>query len=133
MQTLDLDPKTGDYIMVNGQPQETNHLTVAAYIRLKAPRQGLRRRDGTPGGWMYAPDSKWGSNFWAKRGTRISTQQTTEIEQVAAIALQPLADDGRASQIDLSIVASAIGALGLKAVITETNDQSQVTIPSLGL
>ena len=90
-QTWDINPVTGDYVMVGGQPSQTNDLNVPAYIRLKAPRQGLRKRDGTPGGWMYAPDSKWGSNFWAKRGTRVAGSQITEMEQVAAVALQPIA------------------------------------------
>lgn len=132
-QTWDIDPRTKDYIMTGGQPQQTNHLTVAAYIRLKAPRQGLSKRDGTPGGWMYAPDSRWGSTFWAKRGTRVSGQGLTEMEQIAAVALQPIADDGRAKEITVSITGTARGILALGADIVETNDQSNLLIPSLGI
>lgn len=133
MQTWDLNPATGDYIMVNGAPQQTNHLTVPAYIRLKAPRQGLQKKNGEPSGWLYAPDTKWGSAFFAKVGTRVSSRAITELEQVAAVALQPMLDDGRASSITEQVLVTARGAFGFQANIVEVNDQSQVIIPSLGI
>lgn len=133
MQTWDLNPVTGDYINVGGRPQETNHLTVPAYVRLKAPRQGLKKKDGEPSGWMYAPDAKWGSTFFDKAGTRVSSRGITEMEQIAAVALQPLLDDGRAMRITEQVLVTSRGAFGFQASIEEVNDQSQVIIPSLGI
>lgn len=53
MQTWEVDPKTGDYVLVNGSPKETNSLKMAAYFRMRT------RRDQ----WLYAPDNKYGSKF----------------------------------------------------------------------
>lgn len=134
-QTWALDPKTGDYMIDDqGRPIETNDLTVAAYIRLKGPRVGTVKRDGSPGGWMYAPNAKWGSTFWTLKTQRSSAQDAAKIENIAAAALQPLADSGRAISIDVTTVFKSRTQQALQTVILETNGtQSQLELPSLGV
>lgn len=133
-QSWDIDPKIGDYIMVGGQPQETDSLTVPAYVRLKAPRLGLRKRNGEPGGWMYAPDNRWGSGFEALKGTRVSSRDTTTVESTAAIALQPIADNRRARSITVNALVFARGAVGLQADILDNGgQQDQLKLQGLGI
>jgi phage gp46-like protein len=134
-QSWDLDPKTGDYMIDDrGHPVETDSLRVPAYIRLKAPKQGAVRRDGSPGGWMYAPNPQWGSGYWTKAGSRSGIITPTQLENVAATALQPLLDSGRASAITVDLVATSRGTTSLKTAILETNGQeSQLLLPSLGV
>lgn len=133
-QSWDIDPKTGDYIMAGGQPVQTDSLRVPSYFRLKGHRKGFRQRDGTPGGWLYAPDKKWGSAFWTQVGTRISTRDTTKLETTAQQALQPLADTGRASKITLDVLGAGVGNISLRAKIVETNGNvDQLNMPSLGV
>jgi phage gp46-like protein len=89
MQDWNVDPKTGDYVMVNGAPQETDSLLPPAYRRLKTKR----------GKWLYAPDSKYGSNLYTikKLGNAISSGL---IDTTVVDALLPMITDGRAKTVD---------------------------------
>lgn len=123
MQTWLVNPATGDYIMQNGSPEETNELTMAAYFRLKVKRTQ----------WLYAPDSKYGSDFYLIK-KRASTSDPTQIENTAARALQPIADDGRAKQINIDTVASTRNNVGLEVDIAPKAGKVQtLQIPSLGI
>lgn len=88
-QDWDVDPSSGDYIMINGAPSETNSLLPPAYRRLKSKRKQ----------WLYAPDKTWGSNFYLvkKRGTAISSGL---LDTTAVDALLPMITDGRAKTVD---------------------------------
>lgn len=106
MQNWDLDPKTGDYVMEGGAPKETDSLNIPAYIRLKTPRLG----------WLYAPDTKYGSDFQTIK-KRQSVRDASHVETVAANALQPILDDGRAESILVNTEVVTRNAVGLKTEI----------------
>lgn len=117
------DPKSGDYTMNGGSPVQTDSLQVPAYYRLRIPRDG----------WMYAPDSKYGSLLHTLK-KRQTTKDSTQIETMAATALQPMADDGRAKQIDVQTVEVQRAAVGLKTVIIKANGKlDTLVLPTLGV
>ena len=123
MQNWKIDPKTGDYIMQGGAPAETDSLEIPAYIRLKVGR----------GQWLYAPDDKYGSDFYALQ-KRQTVRDASQLETIAANALQPIADDGRASQIDINARVLTRNGVGLEAEIVKANGQlDRLTLPSLGV
>lgn len=122
-QNWKIDPVTGDYVIASGAPIETNSLTVPAYVRLRAPR----------GGWLYAPDAEWGSNL-AKLKKRRSTGDASEIESTAAEALQPMADDGRASNIDITANFANRQAAGLDVKITDSQGETdELNLEKIGI
>lgn len=111
MQSWDIDPKTGDYILdAGGNPRQTDSLRVPAYFRLKARRTQ----------WLYAPNERWGADFYLLKKRR-STSDGSAVEAVAALALQPLIDDGRSEEIVIETTAVARQGIALKATITEAS------------
>lgn len=109
----EINPGTKDYVMESGSPVETGSLKIPAYFRLKVRR----------GAWMYAPDSEYGSDLHTIKKNR-SSQDASKIEAVAARALQPIADDGRAETIDVSVVEAARHGLGLKIDILDAQGET---------
>jgi len=120
-QGWNLDPITGDYVMVNGSPEQTNSLKLPAYYRLRTKRQT----------WLYAPDNNYGSDFFAIL-KRPSTNSNTRIEQIGARALQPMVDDGRAVEIEVETVENKRDATALKVTIIDASGQADV-LTFLGL
>lgn len=121
-QNWELDPKTGDYIMTGGAPAQTDSLRIPAYIRLKTPRLG----------WMYAPNTLYGSDFRALK-KRQTTRDVTSVENIAGRALQPIVDDGRSATMDINTTATARNSLGLQIHIVEASGkQDQLNLPSIG-
>jgi phage gp46-like protein len=108
----DLDPKTGDYIMQGGSPVETDSLRIPAYIRLK-----VRRAE-----WLYAPDDDYGSDFHLIK-KRKSTDDASNLEAIGARALQPIADDGRASLITVDTIAVSRHNVGLRTEIEDAGGE----------
>jgi phage gp46-like protein len=88
MQNWNIDPNKKDYVLERGSPQQTDSLTIPAYIRLKTRR----------GSYMYAPDDRFGSEFHLQKKRRTSVDNSS-VEDLAAAAVQPIVDDGRASEI----------------------------------
>jgi phage gp46-like protein len=85
-----VDPSTGDYQLEKGSPIKDESLQFPAYVRLKTVRKS----------WLYAPDDDYGSDIaLVRKQTRDSGQL---IESVGLRALQPIIDDGRASDISIS-------------------------------
>lgn len=122
-ESWDIDPTTGDYIMQNGAPSVTQNLSIPAYIRLKTKRTK----------WQYAPDSKYGSDFYLIK-KRSTTNDSNILEGVAAAALQPILDDGRASDIEVTTVAVALNGVGMDVDITDAQGQdNSFTLPGLGV
>lgn len=122
-QNWDFDPATGDYVMKGGTPVETDSLRVPAYIRLKTKRSQ----------WMYAPDKKYGSDFYTlvKRQTN---RDTTIIENTAARALQPIADDGRAARVDIENDVVARHGVGIKVrLIGAGGERENLNLTGLGV
>lgn len=112
-QNLELDPSTGDYVIVNGRPVEDNTLNTPSYIRLKASRNS----------WLFAPDDQWGSDFYLFH-VRHLIQNDQALLSVGARALQPLIDDGRASAVQITQDGSSDSAFQLTANVTQANSQT---------
>lgn len=79
-----LDPKTGDYVTVNGDAVQDTSLDVPIYIRLKTHRQG----------WLYAPDRFYGSTLF-KNQKHNTTVGKSAVENTIFKALTPIVNDGR--------------------------------------
>jgi phage gp46-like protein len=125
MQNWTFDPKTGDYVMSGGAPLQTNALLTPAYIRLKTRRTQ----------WMYAPDSKYGSDLHKIKNKKAAqNRQIASVEAAAARALQPMADDGRAQSITVDLAATQRGYIGLDIAILQSNGQVEtLNLPSIGV
>lgn len=122
-QNWDLNPSNGDYLQSGGAPVETDSLRIPAYIRLKTRRLG----------WMYAPDDKYGSNFWQVK-KRQTDRDTTAIENEAARAVQPIANDGRAQRIVVDFDAVSRHGVGVRLKITAANGlDDQLNLEGLGV
>lgn len=109
-----VDPKTGDYVSENGSPVPTEDLRVPAFYRLKIHRQG----------WMYAPDDKYGSDYYLLR-KRHSNADARTIETVGVRALQPIMDDARALDISVETKTQSRNGPGLEVVITDAQGEEQ--------
>lgn len=122
-QNWEIDPKTGDYVMEGGAPKQTDSLRIPAYVRLKTPRTQ----------WLYAPDERYGSDFYTIK-KRQTTRDASQIETVAANALQPIADDGRARSIEVEATQVARHGVGLETKIVEASGRlDNLSLPSLGV
>ena len=123
LQSWEIDPSTGDYIIQNGVPVPSSSLDYPAYYRVKTPRLQ----------WLYAPDTKYGSDFNTIQ-KNLTTKPPVLIENVAARALQPMVDDGRATNVDVTVTQLARSGVSLQLDITTAQAQtSTFTIPSLGV
>lgn len=123
MQSWNIDPKTGDYVMSGGAPVETDSLQVPAYFRLKIKRKT----------WMYAPDDKFGSDFYLVK-KRPATNAGQKLENIAIAALQPIADDGRAKRITVQTDELSRQGAALTASIIDASGEEQVaTFTGLGV
>lgn len=87
-----IDPKTGDYVMTDGKPTESDSPLYPAYYRLTIAR----------GRWLYAPDTQYGSDL-GLQSKRSSSQSLNALSNIASRALQPLLDDGRAISVDVAL------------------------------
>lgn len=119
-----MDPSRRDYIMSGGSPTETSSLRVAAYIRLRAPR----------GAWMYAPDQSYGSDLRKINRRSTTTTENREVETASARALQPIANDGRASTISVSTVARDRNGVSLDVEIADARGEIEtIKLDGLGV
>lgn len=113
-----IDPATRDYVMENGAPVETESLTAPAYIRLR-----VRRKK-----WLYAPDELFGSDLADQK-----RQNPALIESLAARALQPIVEDGRAAELSVSSIGASRHGLQLQIDITDAQGEPQaLTIDPIG-
>ena len=123
MQSWNINPTTGDYVMKNGQPEQTNSLNVPAYFRLKVKRKK----------WLYAPDTKYGSDFYTIQ-KRPSDSANQRFENTAVKALQPIVDDGRAIQVEATVTQNVRSGTALDTTIIDaTGEVETQTFKSLGL
>lgn len=112
-QNLKIDPKTGDYVIVDGRPVEDNSLSTPAYIRVKAKRTQ----------WLFAPDQQWGSDFYLYHRRHL-VQDDQNMLATAAAALQPLIDAGRATSVTVVEDASNRSNYQLTATLTQSDQQT---------
>lgn len=116
-QNWNLNPKIGDYVMVGGDPQQTDSLTIPSYIRLKTMRTK----------WLYAPDTEYGSDFYLVKKRRTNENAST-LESMAARAQQPIVDDGRASSISVTTTAVARQGVQLESDITDARGKVETLV-----
>ncbi len=86
-----INPTSGDYVMEGGSPVPSESLTIPAYYRLKVQR----------GRWLHAPDDGYGSDFYLIR-KRFNGGDLSGLQNIAEKALQPMIDDGRASDVEVT-------------------------------
>jgi len=89
-----INPANGDYLIDKGNPIRDESLQFPVYVRLKVKKDS----------WMYASSSDYGSNYSTVK-KRISITQSL-LRSIGTRALQPIIDDGRALEIDFSVVTS---------------------------
>lgn len=116
-QSWDIDPVRKDYILVSGQPKQTDSLTVPSYFRIAVKRTQ----------WLYAPDTDYGSDFYLLQKRR-STSDSSQFENIAAKALQPIVDDGRSSGISVTTQVLTRGGVGMNVQVTDARGQKQQTV-----
>jgi phage gp46-like protein len=118
-----IDPSSGDYVMTNGAPVDSPDLKMPSYYRLKIKRQQ----------WLYAPDAKYGSDYY-KVLKNFTTKPQTQLEQIGARALQPIVDDGRATAIDVTVTGVGRNAVSLELDVTSGQNQtSTIQLKGLGV
>lgn len=119
-----IDPKTGDYLMVNGAPVDDPSLIYPAYYRLKTKRTK----------WLYAPDTSYGSDLYTIK-KRFNPNDVNPVSNIAEVALQPMVEDGRASDVSVGYLAPAgLNDIQLSAIITDAQGQPQtLNLPSVGI
>lgn len=123
MKNWHLDPNTGDYVMENGSPKQTESLQVPAYVRLK-----VRRNQ-----WLYAPDNDYGSDYYLLKRKQGNLDAST-VEAVGARALQPLISDGRANQITVDTLDTARGGIQMKTqIIDAAGEPEEIIFSRLGV
>lgn len=109
-----VDPKTGDYLSTNGSPTNSEDLRIPAFYRLKIHRQG----------WMYAPDPNYGSDYYLLR-KRHKPSDARSIETIGSKALQPIIDDGRATDISMTTTLTTRNGTTLETLITDASGVEQ--------
>ena len=119
-----IDPKTGDYLQVNGAPVDDPSLIYPAFYRLKIKRTQ----------WLYAPDTKYGSYLYTIK-KRFNPNDVNPVANIARVALQPIIDDGRASDASVTYLSPlGLNDIQLSAVITDAQGQPQtLNLPSIGV
>lgn len=124
---------TGDYEMVNGAPVDSERLLEPARFRLRIPRTEAPVPGQPRVGWMYAPDARFGSTL-SQIKKRHSTQDPSQIETAMALALEPMVDDGRAADIEVTATVYTRHGAGLETKITDARgDVEKLNLQGLGV
>lgn len=118
-----INPKTGDYIQVNGAPVEDTSLIYPAFYRLKVKRSQ----------WLYAPDARYGSDLHTVK-KRFNPNDVNPLTDLCVRALAPMVDDGRALSTETTFLAP-IGRndVQMQTVITDAQGTPQtLNLPAIG-
>lgn len=113
-QSFKIDPTTKDYEVENGRPVIDRGLQTPAYFRLKVPRTK----------WLYAPDNRYGSDFWTQQ-VRNDTGRGTVLEGIGKRALLPILEDGRASEITVAVELVSRNAIQMTATLTDAQGEPE--------
>lgn len=118
-----LDPATKDYEQEGGSPVIDRSLRMPAYFRIMTPRTR----------WLYAPNTRYGSDFWAHRAKQSSTEPS-QVEGIADRALRPIIEDGRASDIEVEAISSGRQYNQLKATLTDdSGEETDLMLNPIGV
>ncbi len=110
-----LDPVKRDYVMdETGAPINNSDLKTPSYIRIATPRSK----------WMYAPNSSYGSDFYLYNKRKVA-QDVTLFEALMQDCLQPIIDDGRAGEVNVTLTQNSMNALGFETAITDIQGKIQ--------
>lgn len=104
--------------MTKGAPVDDPNLQFNAYYRLKIKR----------GQWMYAPNTNYGSDLF-KLKKNVTTKPQVLVENIAARALKPIIDDGRALAIDVTV--NQVARIGVGLQVDIQSAQAQTTTLNL--
>lgn len=104
-----IDPRTGDYEIEKGDTVPDYSLQFAAYVRMKVQRKR----------WLYAPDDKYGADFYKVQKRSFNTPRV--LETMTSKALQPLIDDKRATEITAFSKPQARNMCNIEVSIIEAN------------
>ena len=109
-----MNPQTRDYELdEKGSPKIDMGLQTPAYFRLMAPRTK----------WMYAPDSKWGSDLRLIK--KQSPGSAIAVENTMSRALQPLIDQRRALEVNITDPVSVRGGAGANIEIVSSTGEPE--------
>ncbi len=75
--------------------------------------------------WLYAPDDKYGSDLYLIKKRRTDTSGNSLVENTAARALQPIIDDGRASEISVDTTQASRNGVGLDIELIDAEGSSE--------
>lgn len=109
------NPATKDYVMqANGSPEETDSLTIPAFHRLRTKKLQ----------WLYAPNNRYGSDFHTIQKNRTASDASL-FENFAIRALEPLVEDGRAEEIEATVVERARHGVCLQTDIQQASGERE--------
>lgn len=119
-----IDPSLRDYTLdERGRPVIDETLNTPAYIRLTAPR----------GNWLYAPNKKYGSDFFNTRIKRTLNNFATGAA-IARRALQPLIDNKDAISIAIVSTKNTRYALEFSATIVDNvGNENNIVLNPVGI
>jgi phage gp46-like protein len=118
-----INPKTGDYVMTNGAPVDDPSLIYPAYYRIMTKRTR----------WLYAPDDSFGSDLYTIK-KRFNPGDVSPLANIVDAALQPMIDDGRATDVETTYLApQSLYDTQLSVQITDAQGQPQtLNLPAVG-
>lgn len=113
-----IDPAKGDYMLDElGRPVIDVSLATPGYIRLKTHRTK----------WLYAPDKKYGSDFYLGKIKRDLNNTGASIS-IAKKALQPMLDNKSAVSVKVVSTGNTRYALEFSATIVDNKGKSEEII-----
>ena len=108
-----INPGTGDYVIENGDTVQDFTLLYPAYVRMKTQRKK----------WLYAPDDTYGSDLYKVKKRGNNTPRL--LESITTKTLQPLIDDGRATEIAVFSKPLSRNMCNIEITILEVNNSIQ--------
>ncbi len=119
-----IDPETRDYVQVKGNPVVDRSLKMPIYFRTLVPRTR----------WLYAPDTKYGSDFWAYKDRQTPNAAGTA-QAIERRAVAPLLDDGRAIDIQVTTINDPRNGVQLTVTALDASGQqtSELTLAPIRL
>lgn len=107
-----LDPKTQDYINLNGQIENKNQVVTEIYLRLTIPQKK----------YMYAKDSTIGSLLYKLENQRSSVNKT-QLAQIVANSLKPMVEQKKIVIQEIKIPRFVLGNVSIEVNCTDTSGE----------
>ena len=108
-----LDPKTQDYVNLNGQIENRNQILTEIYLRLTIPKRK----------YLYAKnDPDCGSLLYTIKNAR-GTINKTQVAQLVADALKPLVEQGKIKIKDIRVPFLVLGSFTVEVDCTDNSGE----------